>query len=81
MIDSTKALLLGVVQGITEYLPVSSSGHLVIAQSLFGMEEPELFFDIILHIGTLSAVLWYYSRDIALILKRIVHSDCRHCPW
>ena len=69
MIDSTKALLLGIVQGITEYLPVSSSGHLVIAQSLFGMEEPELFFDIILHIGTLSAVLWYYNRDIALILK------------
>ena len=71
MIDKTQALSLGAIQGVTEYLPVSSSGHLVIAQSLLGMKEPELFFDIVLHIGTLSAVIWYYNKDISLILKEL----------
>jgi undecaprenyl-diphosphatase len=67
MIGWFEALLLGVVQGITEYLPVSSSGHLVIAQHLFGMKEPALFFDIILHMGTLSAVVWYYYGDLRVM--------------
>ena len=64
MIDWLEALVLGIVQGATEYLPVSSSGHLVIAQHLFGLEEPALFFDIVLHLGTLVAVVWYYRKDI-----------------
>ena len=70
MIDWLEALLLGIVQGATEYLPVSSSGHLVIAQHLFGLEEPALFFDIVLHLGTLVAVVWYYRRDLVeLVLE------------
>lgn len=64
MIDWLEALVLGIVQGATEYLPVSSSGHLVIAQHLFGLEEPALFFDIVLHLGTLVAVVWYYREDL-----------------
>ena len=64
MIDWLEALILGIVQGATEYLPVSSSGHLVIAQHLFGLEKPALFFDIVLHLGTLVAVVWYYRKDI-----------------
>jgi undecaprenyl-diphosphatase len=64
MIDWLEALVLGIVQGATEYLPVSSSGHLVIAQHLFGLEEPALFFDIVLHLGTLVAVIWYYRKDL-----------------
>jgi len=72
MIDTTEAFLLGLTQGLTEYLPVSSSGHLVIAQSLFGMTEPELFFDIILHMGTLAAIIWYYRSYIVTALKQTV---------
>lgn len=68
MIDWLEALVLGVVQGATEYLPVSSSGHLVIAQHLFGLEEPALFFDIVLHLGTLVAVVWYYRKDLAKLV-------------
>ena len=54
----THALLLGLLQGLTEFLPVSSSGHLVIAQHFLpGFEQPGLAFDIILHLGTMIAVL------------------------
>lgn len=69
MIDTAQAVALGVVQGLTEYLPVSSSGHLVVAHHLFGLTEPAVFFDVILHMGTLIAVIWFYRETIASILK------------
>jgi len=49
---------------VTEFLPISSSGHLVFFQSLFGLEEPPIFFDIMLHLGTLLAVVVYFWTDI-----------------
>ena len=70
MIDWLEALVLGVVQGATEYLPVSSSGHLVIFQHLFGLTDPALLFDIVLHVATLLAVLWYYRRDIFELIRQ-----------
>lgn len=60
-----QAVLLGAVQGVTEFFPVSSSGHLVICQALFGLREPSLAFDIFLHAGTLVAVAVFFARDIA----------------
>jgi len=59
-----ESIFLGMVQGITEFLPISSSGHLVFFQSLFGMEEPQLFFDVMVHFGTLLAVVVYFRKDI-----------------
>lgn len=59
----TQALLLGVVQGLSEFLPISSSGHLVIFPWLFGFSDPGLSFDVALHAGTLIAVLGYFWRD------------------
>ena len=67
-----EALILGVVQGITEFLPVSSSGHLVLLQTIFGITEPALVFDTALHGGTLLAVLVVLWRDIWNILRRII---------
>ncbi len=58
------ALFLGLLQGLTEFLPVSSSGHLVLAQRLLGLQENMLFFDIVLHVGTLAAVCLFYWRDL-----------------
>lgn len=58
------AVLLGLIQGLTEFLPISSSGHLVIGQHLLGIDEPQLLFDIILHVGTLLAVIAYYWKDV-----------------
>ena len=67
-----EAVVLGVVQGLTEFLPVSSSGHLVLFQHLFGLVEPELLFDISVHVGTLLAVLVVFYRDILQILEALV---------
>ena len=49
-----EALLLGILQGLTEFLPVSSSGHLVLAQQFLGLKEPLVFFDVMLHVGNIS---------------------------
>ena len=63
------ALLLGVVQGLCEFLPVSSSGHLVLLNNLFGIQEGALFFAILLHVGTLIALFVVYWRDIWAMLR------------
>lgn len=58
-----QALVLGVVQGLAEFLPISSSAHLALAPWLFGWPEPGLGFDVALHVGTLVAVLVYFRRE------------------
>lgn len=66
------AIILGLIQGLTEFLPVSSSGHLVLFAYLFGLETPEesnLFFDVLLHFGTLIAVFAAYRKDITDMIK------------
>jgi len=63
-----QGIILGILQGLTEFLPVSSSGHLALAQSFFGITEPALFFDVSLHMGTLLAVVGVFFQDI----KRMV---------
>lgn len=70
--DLVQASWLGVVQGLTEFLPVSSSGHLVIFQHLFGLTEPALAFDISVHIGTLAAVLFYFRKDLWRIAAALI---------
>ena len=70
VLKAWQALLLGLVQGLTEFLPVSSSGHLVIAQSLLGINTEMLTFDIFAHVGTLVAVFVYFWSDIRALLKR-----------
>ncbi len=65
------AFVLGILQGATEFLPVSSSGHLFLAQRLLGLREPELAFDTLLHVGTLLAVVVFLRREILDILRAI----------
>ncbi|MDD3920505.1 MAG: undecaprenyl-diphosphate phosphatase [Eubacteriales bacterium] len=59
-----QAAILGFVQGLTEFLPVSSSGHLVLLHNIFGLEEGTLFFSIMLHVGTLIAVCIVYRKQL-----------------
>ena len=62
-------LILAIVQGLTEFLPVSSSGHLVLLQSVLGKHEGDLFLDIVLHVGTLGSVVVVYWRDLVRLLR------------
>lgn len=64
-----QAVLLGIVQGLTEFLPVSSSGHLVVSQWLFGVEVHDLEFDLAVHLGTLLAVITVYRSELTSIAK------------
>lgn len=63
------AILLGIIQGLTEFLPVSSSGHLVFFQTMLGFSEPELLFDSALHMGTLVAVCLYFRSDLEKMFR------------
>jgi undecaprenyl-diphosphatase len=68
-----EAIILGIVQGLTEYIPVSSSAHLIIVPWLFNWTDPvltSLSFDVALHLGTLIAVIWFFARDWA----RLIHA-------
>lgn len=64
-----EATILGVLQGLTEFLPVSSSGHLAIFEALLGLEELPLLFDVLVHVGTLTAVFIYFRRDLTHFFK------------
>ncbi len=64
-----QALLLGALQGLAEFLPISSSGHLAVTQNLFGLEDLPLLFDVFLHLATLLAVCIYFWKKIWALLK------------
>ena len=66
------AIIQGIVQGLTEFLPVSSSGHLAITQHIMGVTEGNLFFNVMLHIGTLVAVVAFYYKLILRLIKEFV---------
>jgi len=66
------ALFLAVVQGITEFLPISSSGHLVLVKTLLGLKSPGAAWEVALHLGTLGAVVAVFHRDILQTIKGLV---------
>lgn len=68
-----QALVLGLVQGLTEFLPISSSGHLTLVPFLFGWEPPSVSFDVAVHVGTLVSVVWVL-RDRVSVLWRALRS-------
>lgn len=67
--DLLEALIFGIVQGATEFLPVSSSGHLTLVPWWLGLDDPPLLFDVVVHLGTLMAVLVYFWRDWLTLLQ------------
>ncbi len=69
-----KTIILGIIQGLTEWLPISSTGHLKLAEHFLSMEVP-IVFDVILHIGTLIVVLFFFRKDIKNILSALARLD------
>ncbi len=67
--DVFQSIILGIVQGLGEFLPISSTAHLILAPYFFGWSDPGLAFDVALHIGTLIAVVIFFWRDWIIILK------------
>lgn len=85
-----QAAILGIVQGLTEFMPISSSAHLIIVPWVFGWDDPGLAFDVALHLGTLVALLWFFAADwvrlvragIASIAERRIGDDSdRQLAW
>jgi undecaprenyl-diphosphatase len=75
MLTILEAIVLGIVQGLTEFLPISSSGHLILAQWATGWQGAlmdNLTFDVALHVGTLTAVLWYFWRDWVMLGRAVL---------
>jgi undecaprenyl-diphosphatase len=68
-VDYTTAIVLGIIQGIAEFLPISSDGHLVIAAHLLGVKDDNIGMTVALHIGTLASILVVYRRDILPALR------------
>ncbi|MCC5958390.1 MAG: undecaprenyl-diphosphate phosphatase [Rhodobacteraceae bacterium] len=65
--------LLAIIQGVTEFLPVSSSGHLILLPALTSLDDQGLVIDVAVHIGTLFAVCWYFRADVGLALRGVPH--------
>ena len=83
MDTTAAAILMGIVQGLTEFLPVSSSGHLIIIPELLGIHDPfirSLEFSVILNGGTLAALVIYFARDWIRLLRRLPRHDPRPVP-
>ncbi|MED3622489.1 undecaprenyl-diphosphate phosphatase [Neobacillus thermocopriae] len=69
MLSKLEAFILGMIQGLTEFLPISSTGHLYLGRNLFGLQEAGLLLDTMLHIGTLLAVFVYYKEEFIKIIR------------
>lgn len=75
--DFSVLAILALIQGLTEFLPISSSGHLVLAQSAMGFDEPALALDVALHVGTLLAICLVYRRDVWGLVQGLTAGDWR----
>src|SRR4030067_2226877 len=64
-----QAIILGIIQGLTEFLPISSTAHLILAPWIFGWDDPGLAFDVVLHLGTLTGIIAFFRKDFYSILQ------------
>lgn len=80
MITIIQAIILGIIQGITEWLPISSSGHLVIFQNLFKITPPVIF-DITLHMGSLIVIITVFWKDILTLIKGVLRKEKTHLKF
>src|SRR3989304_2714362 len=67
-----QAIILGIIQGLTEFLPISSTAHLILAPWIFGWDDPGLAFDVVLHLGTLTGIIAFFRKDFYSILQGMI---------
>lgn len=73
--DIIQAILLGVLEGFTEFLPISSTGHLVVASELVGYKDTAKIFTVVIQMGAIAAVIWYYRHDLLNRVKGLIEGD------
>jgi len=76
-----EAIIIGIIQGATEFLPISSDGHLVLIPAIFGLTQPDLVLIGLVHAGTLLAIVGYFARDLWAILKAVVAGLIQRKPF
>lgn len=76
-----QSIILGVIQGLTEFIPISSSGHLVLVRRLFGFPDQGLAFDVVLHLGTLLAVVCYFAKDWKKTIQEAITKKSKLLWW
>lgn len=81
MSDLLNAVILGIVEGTTEFLPISSTGHLIVASDLLGFKDGDGTFEIVIQLGAVLAVLWFYRRDIIERVRAIGSSHTVRRFW
>jgi len=77
-VSAFQAFILGITQGITEFLPISSDGHLILVPALFGWERFGLGFDVVLHTSTLAATIAYFRKDVWRLAKALFSRAADH---
>lgn len=75
MIALFQALLLGIVEGITEFLPISSTGHLIVTQRALGFQDHHDLFAVVIQVGAIAAVVWFYRQDLWQKTSGLLHRD------
>ena len=73
-----ESIILGILQGVTEFFPISSSGHLLIARKIFNINQMDLFLEVFLHTGTLVSILFYWRKEIAVEIKKILNGNYKY---
>jgi len=76
-----EAIIIGIIQGATEFLPISSDGHLVLIPAIFGLVQPDLVLIGLVHAGTLLAIISYFARDLWAILKAVIEGLVKRKPF
>ena len=75
MLDIFKAFILGIVEGITEFLPISSTGHLIVTENILNFKDVNELFTVIIQLGAIFAVIWYYRKDLISKTIGLIHHE------
>jgi undecaprenyl-diphosphatase len=76
-----QAILLGIVEGLTEFLPISSTGHLILAEDMLGYKDTAKVFTVVIQLGAIAAVMWYYRKDLLRRVRDLFGQKSGHVFW
>lgn len=75
MIEILQAIILGIIEGLTEFLPISSTGHLIVAENVLGYKDTAEIFTVVIQMGAIAAVIWFYRRDLITKVAGLLKKD------